>query len=62
MFFHSLLDQDNNAGYEKKGVNALSWNSYVISNDPEEHVVCKINRARGVNLISKQVLPSNIKL
>lgn len=48
-FFDSLLDEDNNAGYEKKGVNALSWNSSVIFNDLEENVMCKMNTAGGVN-------------
>lgn len=47
-FLDSLLDQDNNAGYEKKGVNALSWNSYVIFNDSEENVMCKMNMAGGI--------------
>lgn len=48
-FFDSLLPQDNDAGYKKKGVNALSWNSYVIFNVSEENVMCKMNTAGGIN-------------
>lgn len=44
-----FLEQDNNARYERKRVNTLSSNSYVIFNDSEENVRCKMNTAGGLN-------------
>lgn len=44
-----FLDQVNNAGYDRKAVNTLSWNAYVIFSDSEENVTCKMNTAGGLN-------------